>query len=225
MRKTCRKINRINKMQLYQLKFPNSKSYIGITTGTAQERFKRHCKPSQNKNPCQRAIHKYGKENVIITVLAECDNLELLLLAEMEAIEKHETFGEKGYNLTLGGEGVLTLGIYGEERIDRDKKIKAAYNKLYFESNKSKLIADKKIYNSENKERIKDRVKVYREKNKERIATYYKEHNKANKDKISEKNKAYREKNKEYMSEYRAVNKEKIAIARKAYREKNKPSG
>jgi len=93
-------------MQLYQLSFPNGKKYIGITSKTAEERFKRHFWRSK-KNPCQRAIHKYGKENVVISVLGECDNWELLCLAEREAIEKFNTLSPNGYNLTLGGEGTL----------------------------------------------------------------------------------------------------------------------
>ena len=71
-------------MQLYQLSFPNGKKYIGITSQTAQERFKKHCFKSNNKNPCQKAIHKYGKENVVLTVLATVDNWELLCLSEIK---------------------------------------------------------------------------------------------------------------------------------------------
>jgi group I intron endonuclease len=93
-------------MQLYQLLFPSGKSYIGVTSKTAQERFKQHCKQSRKKNPCQLAIHKYGKENVIINILAECDNWELLCLAEQEAIEKFKTKSPSGYNLTDGGDGI-----------------------------------------------------------------------------------------------------------------------
>jgi len=96
-------------MQLYKLDFPNGKSYIGITSKTAQERFNQHCCKSKNKNPCQLAIHKYGKENIIINVLAECNDWELLCLAEQEAIEKFNTFKPSGYNLTKGGEGVFGL--------------------------------------------------------------------------------------------------------------------
>jgi len=93
-------------MQLYQLKFPNGKSYIGITSKTAIERFKVHCRPSKDKI-VHKAIHKYGKDNVVITVLATVDNWELLCLAEQEAIDKFNTFLPNGYNQTKGGEGNL----------------------------------------------------------------------------------------------------------------------
>jgi len=94
-------------MQLYRLSFPNGKKYIGITSKTAKERFKEHCAPSNRINAVQHAIHKYGKESVKLTVLAECDNWELLNLAEIEAVEKFNTFYPNGYNLTLGGDGAL----------------------------------------------------------------------------------------------------------------------
>jgi hypothetical protein len=100
-------------MQLYKLDFPNGKSYIGITSKTTQERFKSHCHPSNRKNPCQHAIQKYSKENIKIKVLAECDNWELLCLAEIEAIEKFTTKSPNGYNLTDGGDGCL--GSYHSE--------------------------------------------------------------------------------------------------------------
>ena len=93
-------------MQLYKLDFPNGKSYIGITSKNAQERFKQHCRPSKKQNPCQLAIQKYGKENVKLTVIVTVDSWELLCLAEIEAIEKFNTLKPNGYNLTLGGEGV-----------------------------------------------------------------------------------------------------------------------
>ncbi|MHB1236934.1 MAG: GIY-YIG nuclease family protein [Gallionella sp.] len=33
---------------LYQLIFPNGKSYIGISSNTAEQRFKAHCQNSKN---------------------------------------------------------------------------------------------------------------------------------------------------------------------------------
>jgi group I intron endonuclease len=101
-------------MQLYQLSFPNKKSYIGISSKNAQDRFKEHCK--ENRTFVSKAIKKYGKENVIVTVLANVDNWELLCLAEIEAIEKFNTRKPNGYNLTNGGDGVIGLVITQEHR-------------------------------------------------------------------------------------------------------------
>ena len=103
-------------MQLYCLTFPNGKKYIGITSKTAQERFKRHCDNS-SKSIISRAVRKYGKDSVIMSVIAECDNWELLCLAEQEAIEKFNTIAPNGYNLTLGGEG-----LYGHAFSDKHRE-------------------------------------------------------------------------------------------------------
>jgi len=103
-------------MQLYQLLFPNGKKYIGITSKTAKERFVKHC----SKHSCcvylKRAIEKYGKENVVITVLAVADDWELLCLAEQEAIEKFNTAAPNGYNITLGGNGIYGLTMNSETK-------------------------------------------------------------------------------------------------------------
>jgi len=100
-------------MDLYKLSFPNGKEYIGITSKTAKERFKQHCN-GHGQYAVHSAIRKYGKNNVVLTVLAECDNWELLCLIEQEAIDKFNTFYPNGYNLTLGGDG--TIGINPSEK-------------------------------------------------------------------------------------------------------------
>jgi group I intron endonuclease len=102
-------------MQLYQLLFPNGKKYIGITSKTAEERFKTHC-VSHKKYPVALAVKKYGKENIVLTVLATVDSWELLCLAEIEAIEKINTKAPNGYNLTNGGDGIIGLAVTEERK-------------------------------------------------------------------------------------------------------------
>jgi len=172
-------------MQLYQLKFPNGKSYIGITSRNINVRFDEHCR-AKSKNLCQKAIHKYGKENISIAILAVTDNWELLCLAEMEAIEKFNTFKPNGYNLTLGGEGVLTVGIHGEERVARDKSKLSAYKK----ANRIKINLVKNKYRSNNR----DKDAEYRLKNKEKLAKKRKEYDIKNREILAKKRKIYKEK-------------------------------
>jgi len=178
-------------MQLYQLKFPNGKSYIGITSKTAQERFKAHCSKSQKKNACQVAINKYGKENVKLKVLATVENWELLCLAEIEAIEKFNTFAPNGngYNLTMGGEGSLVVSVYGQDRLVRDKGIRAAY----LANNRECLLSKRKKYRDKNSTKIVE----YRINNIEKTVKYSKQWYQINRDIVIEKQKIYREKNKE----------------------------
>ena len=107
---------------LYQLIFPNGKSYIGITKKTAEQRFKAHCLNAKNGiteypdySPSQKAIsdrkygldnfgrlpwltslgeaiRKYGKENVIVKTLVIANDFEYLQELEIKAIKRYRTF-------------------------------------------------------------------------------------------------------------------------------------
>jgi len=124
-------------MQLYKLDFPSKKSYIGITSKTAKERFEDHFqKRIKSRSACQKAIHKYGKENVVLTVLATVDNWELLCLSEIEAIEKFNTFSPNGYNLTRGGDGSLGVIVSNETKL---KLSKAGKYRVLSEESKRKI--------------------------------------------------------------------------------------
>ena len=74
----------------------------------------------------------------------------------------------------------------------KDKEVRKAYQKAYYEANKEK-------------------IKAYQEANKEKIEAYYE----ANKEKIAERHKAYKEANKEKITEYcrtyKQDNKERVA--------------
>lgn len=210
-------------MQLYQLSFPGGKKYIGITSKTAKERFNAHCRYSYKKmGACQSAIKKYGKENVIITVLGECDDWELLCLAEMEAIEKYNTIAPNGYNLTLGGEGTVFIKEYGTERLNRDRRIRI----LYAQSNKEKIKLRMTEYQQINKEKLNLISREYRIKNKEELDKKGKEYREKNKEKISIKGAKYYEARKEEIAkitkEYREKNRAKLRENGKAYRDKNR---
>lgn len=87
----------------------NSKKYIGATSLGLSVRKQQHEKIAENgktKYYIHRAINKYGKENFIWFVLE--DNVPLSIMFEREKyfIEKYNTF-DSGYNITLGGEGVV----------------------------------------------------------------------------------------------------------------------
>jgi len=91
-------------MQLYKISFTTTpKVYIGITSKTAEIRFKEHCIAPKNK-VISRAIRRHCVDNTILSILAECDDWELLCLCEVEAIEKYNSKHPNGYNLTDGKE-------------------------------------------------------------------------------------------------------------------------
>lgn len=84
----------------------NQKSYVGLTTKTAEERFKKHIKDSLVANrphAIHLAIRKYGAEYFTISVLFESNDLNVLNKKEEELIKFHNTLSPNGYNLVSGG--------------------------------------------------------------------------------------------------------------------------
>jgi len=100
--------------KLYQITNTcNSKTYIGITKLTIQQRWNQHLKDATDpKYPIHRAIHKYGAQNFVIEVLLELDDRKTIGKLEEEFIVKHKSrITENGYNVAKGGYG----GDLGEE--------------------------------------------------------------------------------------------------------------
>jgi group I intron endonuclease len=93
--------------QLYRLDFPNGKSYVGITTKTAEKRFKRHeysLRYAKVNGPAlYSAWRKHGAPTLV--VLATVEN-EDLYETEKRAIAAYGTLYPGGYNLAEGGEAV-----------------------------------------------------------------------------------------------------------------------
>lgn len=82
----------------------NQKIYIGQTTKSVRERFKKHCGEGQIMYICS-AIKKYGKDNFSIEVLAICSNETLLNKYEQICINRYKSQDHKiGYNITSGGD-------------------------------------------------------------------------------------------------------------------------
>lgn len=87
----------------------NGKLYIGQTVRSLESRKQRHISEALNKSNNMyigRAIRKYGSENFDWCVLHECSNIDDLNQMEIHYIKLYNTFNT-GYNLTLGGEGVV----------------------------------------------------------------------------------------------------------------------
>jgi len=99
---------------LYQLTFPNAKSYIGISRKSAHERFATHCADAcANKNsnlPLYRALRKHGYQCVKVQTLALSDDWAHLQQMERTAIIRLGTRAPSGYNATDGGDGRAMLG-------------------------------------------------------------------------------------------------------------------
>jgi group I intron endonuclease len=87
-------------MYIYQIKnVVTNDIYIGKTTKTVEERFARHIKNSKTQNThLYKAIRKYGKENFIVEVIENTNDLN-----------NREIFWiitkQPKYNMTAGGDG------------------------------------------------------------------------------------------------------------------------
>jgi len=87
----------------------DGKSYVGqFCKDSPKQRFTTHKRLARKEDTTEylyRAIRKHGIENFEFTTVCVCDKNELDEL-EKKYIEEFQTFGENGYNMTSGGQGV-----------------------------------------------------------------------------------------------------------------------
>lgn len=96
----------------------NGKQYVGITGRSLEQRFAEHCKADSYIG---KAIRKHGVENFTIKEIDQADTKQDLCEKEMLWIEKLGTFG-RGYNLTIGGDGVIKLQKLKLELTDKQNR-------------------------------------------------------------------------------------------------------
>lgn len=101
--------------QLYRLDFESGKSYIGISSKSAEVRFRSHLRAVNGGSSTLlcRAWRKYG--DPVLTVIAEVEDSHLFE-AEKRAIVEFGTKTPNGYNTTDGGEGVIGYEHTAEAR-------------------------------------------------------------------------------------------------------------
>jgi len=81
----------------------NSKIYIGQTKKELNQRFFEH---SKSKSLIGRAINKYGIQSFNVSIIDEAESRETLNEKEKYWIGYYDCINPKGYNLTIGGNGV-----------------------------------------------------------------------------------------------------------------------
>ncbi len=100
----------MNKGIIYKItNIINNKIYIGKTEKTILERWNTHLY-SVNREECKhfalyKAITKYGEQNFKIEPIEEID-CSLLNEREKHWISHYNSFGQDGYNMTIGGGGL-----------------------------------------------------------------------------------------------------------------------
>jgi len=95
-----------------------NKSYIGYTSSTITKRFNKHIQDAKRGSNYyfHRAIRKYGETCWVSEILCETSSLKTAHRLEIEMIEKHNTFGRRGYNMTSGGGGTVGRIVSNEAK-------------------------------------------------------------------------------------------------------------
>lgn len=98
----------------------NGKSYIGKTYNDPYNRLAEHIRDSKRylERPLYRAFNKYGLDNFSFEILLHCEQ-GLLEDKEIEYISKYNSYGNTGYNATLGGEGRRYIDICMEALVEQ----------------------------------------------------------------------------------------------------------
>lgn len=100
---------------LYRITFPNGKTYIGITTLTAEARYAKHvaAHKTMGRAVCV-ALREFGVDDPKLETLVIADDWGYLCDIERKAIALYGTKFPHGYNMTDGGE--LPSGLSEESR-------------------------------------------------------------------------------------------------------------
>lgn len=92
---------------VYQLKFPNGKLYVGITSCSFNARMGQHKRKETNgdKSRMGRAIQKYKWDNIKKEILIKNASKDIACYTEMGLIRDLDLLNrDMGYNLSTGGE-------------------------------------------------------------------------------------------------------------------------
>ena len=141
----------------------NGKCYIGQSAFSLERRKIEHEKSSRKTKVTayfHKAIKKYGENNFKQKILYECNNKKELNTAEIYYINKFNSFGENGYNLTEGGNGSVGYKPTPETLKKISEKTKegiAKSNKSWSESHKGeKNGMYGKTHTKESKQKMKE---------------------------------------------------------------------
>lgn len=140
---------------VYKAQSPSNKTYIGITSKTLEKRIRCHIHSALKVNiqyAFARAIRKY-KKKISWEIIDYANSWEELCELEKYWINKLNTFGSNGYNLTLGGEGSYGY-IKTEEQIKNSKNAVNKYFSIPENREKASQIL-KKIYKDNPEKRVK----------------------------------------------------------------------
>lgn len=121
--------------ELYALRFPNGKAYVGVTEDL-DRRVSRHAYSARRGSlfPVHCAMRKHLTFEVIRIF---CGTMEQMLELETAAIEALGTLAPAGYNVAKGGESPMT----GRKHSDDWKRAKSEQTKEFWKRDRAKMLA------------------------------------------------------------------------------------
>jgi len=100
----------------------SKKVYVGVTTKTLEERLFAHLnKANHQKSAFQTALKKYGKDAFDYEVIDQASSKEELFEKEKYWISFFDCVSPNGYNLTIGGGGIVEMLPEIREKISKTK--------------------------------------------------------------------------------------------------------
>ena len=208
---------------VYKHTTPNRKAYIGITSRDPKKRW-HNGEGYKNNKHFYRAINKYGWDNIEHKILFNNFTEKMAKLMEQCLIVLYDAFNKEfGYNLTLGGEGVLGY-IHSEET---KKKISESHKgENHSEETKKKMseLHNGKNHSEETKKKMSElqKGKNHSEETKKKMSElhkgennpmYGKNHSEETKKKLSESKKG--ENNPMYGKNHSEETRKKISDSKK----------
>lgn len=114
---------------VYLLSFPNGKNYVGVRKDLdVERRVSAHLK---SKHSVGKALRKYGRETINVSILARSRSWKRLMLLERQYIRELGSKHPSGYNLTEGGEGSLGRKVSSRHRVVARNNMQQGLRRLW----------------------------------------------------------------------------------------------
>ena len=144
---------------VYALIFPSGRKYIGVAKNPTQ-RFARHYRDSKNGSDLvvHKAIRKYGIENVNLNILFTELTAKQAKRKEIQTIIECGTQVPKGYNMTAGGDGVVSPCLATKQKMSKSQIL--SYRDPFLREKRSK-IQKLRFKKASERNRISRKVKAF----------------------------------------------------------------
>jgi len=152
----------------------NNKVYIGFDSNWPTRKKEHFRESSTSTRIFHKAIRKYGWQNFEWEIIYQSKDRDYTLnVMEKYFIKEYNSFGENGYNMTVGGEGTFGFKISDDTRKLLSEKRAGKNNPNYGKTGKLSPIFGKKLHTNDFKLKVK---KMMCEKNPSKLFRVVCEH-------------------------------------------------